>query len=65
MAKNDVRVTSIFKIINRICVKNVEFCWETSKFLPKRCLLIFFIFYLNVKELNQHVCLIRYVENEM
>ena len=33
------------------------------KFLPKRCLLIFYIFYLNEKELDQQVCLMKYVEN--
>ena len=65
MARNDFRVTSIFKIIIRICMKNVEFCRKTSKFLPKRCLFIFCIFYLNEKELNQQVCLIKYVENEI
>ena len=65
MAKNDFRVTSIFKTIIRICMKNVEFCRKTSKFLPKRCLLILCIFYLNEKELNQHVCLIKYVEKEI
>ena len=63
MAKNDFRMTSIFKII--ICMKNVEFCRKTSKFLPKRCLFIFCIFYLNEKELNQQVFLIKYVENEI
>ena len=65
MAKNDFRVTSIFKIIIRICMKNVEFCRKTSTFLPKRCLFIFCIFYLNEKELNQQVCLIKYIENEI
>ena len=65
MAKNDFRVTSIFKIIIRICMKNVEFCRKTSKFLPKRCLFIFCIFYLNEKELNQQICLIKYVESEI
>ena len=65
MANNDFRVTSIFKIIIRICIKNVEFCRKTSKFLPKRCLFIFCIFYLNEKELNQQACLIKYVENEI
>ena len=65
MAKNDFRVTSIFKIIVRICMKNVEFFRKTSKFLPKRCLLIFCIFHLNEKELSQQVCLIKYVENEI
>ena len=35
------------------------------KFLPKRCLFIFCIFYLNEKELNQQVCLMKYVENEI
>ena len=64
MAKNDFRVTSIFKIIIRICMKN-EFCRKASKFLPKICLLIFCIFYLNEKELNQQVCLIKYLENEI
>ena len=64
MAKNDLRVTSIFKIIIGICMKNVEFCRKTSTFLPKICLFIFCIFYLNEKELNQQVCLIKYVENE-
>ena len=34
-------------------------------FLPKWCLFIFCIFYLNAKELNQQVCLIKYVENEI
>ena len=37
-------------------MKNVEFCRKTSKFLPKRCIFIFCIFYLNEKELNQQVC---------
>ena len=62
MAKNYFRVPSIFKIIIRICMKNVEFCGKTSKFLPKRCVFIFCIFYLNQKELNQQVRLIKYVE---
>ena len=35
MAKNDFRVTYIFKIIIRVCMKNVF----VRKFLPKRCLL--------------------------
>ena len=65
MAKNDFRVRSLFKIIIRIRVKNVEFCRKTSKFLPKRCLFIFCIFYLNEKELKQQVCLKKYVENEI
>ena len=67
MAKNDFRVTSIFKIIIRICMKNVEFCGKTSKFLPKKCpcLFIFCIFYLNEKELHQQVCLIKYAENKI
>ena len=63
MAKNNLRVTSIFKII--ICIKNVEFCRKTSKFLPKGCLFIFCIVCLNEKELNQQVCLKKYVENEI
>ena len=63
MAKNDFRMTSNFKIIIRICMKNVVFCRKTSNFLPKRCLFIFYISYLNEKELNQQLCLIKYVEN--
>ena len=46
-------------------MKNVEFCRKTSKFLPKRCLFIFCIVYLNEKNLNQQVCLIKHVENEI
>ena len=65
MDKNDFRVTSIFKIIIRICIKNVEFCRKTSKFLPKRCLLIFCILYWTEKKLNQQVCLIKHVEKEI
>ena len=59
MAKNNFRVTSIFKIIFRICMKNIEFCRKTSKFLPRRCLFMFCIFNLNEKELNKQVCLIK------
>ena len=65
MAKNDFRVTSVFKIIISICMKNIDFCGKTSKFLSKRCLFIFCIFYSNEKQLNQQVCLIKYVENEI
>ena len=65
MTKNDFRAIPMFKIIIRICMKNVEFCRKTSKCLPKRCLLIFYIFYLNEKELNQQVCLTEYVENQI
>ena len=36
-----------------------------KQFLPKRCLFVLCIFYLNEKELNQQVCLIKYVENEI
>ena len=51
----------------RICMKNVEFLGKTSKFLPKRCLplLIFCIFCLNEKGLNQQVRLIKYAKNEI
>ena len=56
MVKNDFRVTFIFKIIISICMKNVDFCRKTSTFLPKSCLFIFCIFYLNEKDLNQQVC---------
>ena len=65
MAMNDFRNTFIFMIIIRICMKNVELCGKTSKFLPERCLFIFYVFYSNEKESNQQVCLIKYVENEI
>ena len=65
MTKNDIRVISIFKIIIRFCKKNLELCGKTSTFLPKRYLFIFCIFYLNEEELNQQVCLIKYLENEI
>ena len=35
MAKNEFKVTSVIKIIIRICKKIFEFWGETSKFLPK------------------------------
>ena len=64
MAKNDFRVRlKTFKTIIRICLKNVEFCRKTPEIFPKICLFIFCIFYLNEKELNQQVRLIKYVEN--
>ena len=44
MATNDFRLTSIFKIIVRICMKNVD---------------------LDEKALNQQVCLMKYVYNEI
>ena len=49
MAKNDFRVTSFLRSLKiRICMKNVEFCRKTSKFLTKRCLFVYFLyFYLN------------------
>ena len=65
MSKIDFRMTSIFKIIIRICLRKVESCRKTSKFLLKRCLFVFCIFYLNNKELNQQVYLIKYVENKV
>ena len=56
MTKNDFRVTSIFKVIIRICMKNVEFWGKTSKFLPKRfssfpvfSLFFVFLFFSNSK----------------
>ena len=69
MAKNDFRVASIFKIIIRICIKNVEFCRKASKFLPKRCVFIHFLYFFYLNEIKgvqprsmSH--LIKYVENE-
>ena len=52
MAKNDFRVTSIFKVIIRICMKNFEFCGKTSKFLSKRYLLIPVFFFSILKLLK-------------
>ena len=52
MTKNDFRVTSIFKVIIRICMKNVEFCGEKSKFSSKSCLFISCIFFSILKLLK-------------
>ena len=49
MAKKDFRVTSIFKVIIKICMKNVEFCGKTSKFLSKRCMFTSCTFFFNSK----------------
>ena len=66
MAKNNFRVTTIFKIIIRIYMKNVEFREKHLSFYPKEKMSVHFLyFYLNEKELNQQVCLIKYVENEI
>ena len=54
-------LVSIFLII-RIFEKNVEFCGKTFKLLAKRYLSIFCIIYVNEENLNQQVCLIKYVE---
>ena len=43
----------------------LSFVEKHVSFYPKRCLFIFCIFYLNEKELNQQICLIKYVENEI
>ena len=64
MTKNDFMVTSIFNIIIRICKKKFNFCGKTPKFLPKRGLFIFCIFYLNEEELIQQVCLIKTKKEE-
>ena len=46
--------------------KMLSFVGKHLSFYPKEvCLFIFCIFYLNEKEFNQQVCLIKYVENEM
>ena len=58
------RVTSIFLRLS------LAFVWKMLSFvgkhlsLPERCLFTFCIFCLNEKELNQQVCLIKYVKNE-
>ena len=44
----------------------LSFVGKHLSFYPKEvCLFIFCIFYLNEKELNQQVGLIKYVENEI
>ena len=54
-------LVSIFLII-RIFEKNVEFYGKTFKLLAKRYLSIFCIIHVNEENLNQQVCLIKYVE---
>ena len=48
---------------------SLEFAWKVLSFEGKHlrcpCMFIFCIFYLNEKELNQQVCLIKYPENEI
>ena len=66
MAKNDFRVTSIFKKSLGFVWKMLSFVGKHLSFYPKDvCLFIFCIFYLNEKEFNQQVCLIKYVENKI
>ena len=66
MAKNDHRVTYILKIIIKICMKNVEFCRKTSIYVFTQAMSVHFLYFsLNEKELNQQVCLIKYVKNEI
>ena len=65
MSKNDFRVTTIFKTIIRFVRKMLSFVGKHLKFLTNKCLFIFCIFYLHEEELNQQVCLIKYVENEI
>ena len=44
----------------------LSFVGKHLRFYPKDvCLFIFCIFYLNEKEFNQQVCLIKYVENKI
>ena len=62
MVKNEFKVISIFKIFFRICKRIVEFCGKTSKFLPRKHLFIFCIFYLNKDKLIQQVCLEIYIK---
>ena len=64
MANNDFRVTSIFEMIIRIWKKNVKFCGKTLSFYPKD-VCWFSVVYLNEEELNQHICLIKKLENEI
>ena len=48
-----------------ICKKNFKHCGKTSKFLPKKCLFIFCIFYLNEEESIQQACPRKHIENEI
>ena len=67
MTKEDFRVSFIFKIIIRICKKIKKIKKKKMSFVGKRLTFyskIFCIFYLNKEELNQRICLIKYVEPE-
>ena len=48
MVKNDFGVTSIFKVIIRICMKNVKFCGKHLSFYPKD-VCSFPVFFFNSK----------------
>ena len=67
MAKNDFRVTFIFKIIIRICKTNVEFCGKTPFYPKDVCsfsVFFIYVFFISVFFILQ-VCQIKYVENEI
>ena len=64
MAKNELKVISIFKIIIRICSKTFEFSGKTPKFYPKNVCSFAVFFYLNKEQLIQNVCLKKYKQNE-
>ena len=65
MAKNDFRVTSIFKKSLGFVWKMLSFVGKHLSFYPKDVCSFSTFFYLNEKELNQQVCLLKYVENEI
>ena len=47
-------------------MKNVKFCRKTSIYVFTQAMSVHFLyFYLNEKDLNQQVCLIKYVKNEI
>ena len=65
MAINNFRVSSIFKIIIRICKKNLSFVGKRLSFYTKDVRFILCIFYLNEEELIQRLCLTKYIKNEI
>ena len=64
MAKNELKVVSIFKIIIRICNKTLHFLGKHPSFIQKNVCSFSVFFYLNKEQLIQNVCLKKYKQNE-
>ena len=65
-AKNDmISEWHILRLTLGFARKMLRFVRKHLRFYPEGSCLFFSIFYLNEKELNQQICLIKNVENEI